>query len=322
MTSWGVVASGSSKRARKIYSMDILKITHNAGFFSCCSKRLEGVVWFFDAYHRLPDIVDSSEQFSLYKSNSTEDLTSLYFKNPSDRIEYIRSIRFYNDAQFLDYADLDFIGLHPFIKKYFSPSDHVLSILSSYEHTYRFDYRRTCAVFYRGNDKVTETSIATYDRFIAQAQQIKDQYPDTVFLVQTDETEFLDAFRLVFSDVVVIGEVPHMHKKNSTIHDELPREDRAAFGANFFAALLVVSKCEYLITHSGNCGLWAVLYRGNNTHVYQWLNNSWQRSKAQRIILSLKKRYKQILKRILKKEPGYLVVTSEESSASDGSRNI
>ena len=38
----------------------MLKITHNAGFFSCCSCRLSETVEFINSNKRLPDNVDSS----------------------------------------------------------------------------------------------------------------------------------------------------------------------------------------------------------------------------------------------------------------------
>ncbi len=288
--------------------MKTLKIIHNAGFFSCHSKRLEGIVWFFNTYRFLPDRVDSSAQFSLYKSHPQDDLTSLYFKDSDGTtIPYDHHISFYNELQFSDYKTLDLVGLKSFIQKYFSPSEQVQSAMSLYEKKYHIEYSHTCGIFYRGNDKSTETSIASYDSFISQARVIQAQHPGINFLVQTDETEFLDAFKKEFPEAISIEEVPHMHKKNSAIHDELNTTERAEFGAHFFAALLMQARCQYLITHSGNCGLWAVLYRGNCTNVYQWLNNSWQRSSAERFFVRLKIGCIKSIKRILKRNTDWIV---------------
>ncbi len=279
--------------------MKILNITHNAGFFSCFSKRLEGIVWFFNTYKTVPDRIDSSEQFALFKANSSDDLTSFYFSNNDQNIKYVRGVHFHNDEQFLDYADLDFEGLKPFVEKYFSPNAHVREIVSKYEEKYAINPSATCAVFYRGNDKSTETIIAPYEAFIAQARKIQEQDPSVVFLVQTDETEFLEAFQIAFPGAVYFEEIPHMRKNISAMHDELPLEKRAEFGADFFAATLVLSKCKYLITHSGNGGLWSVLYRGHSENVYQWLAGSWQRSKLQRFLIRAKIVSKKILKHLL-----------------------
>jgi hypothetical protein len=298
--------------------MNTLKVTHSSGFFSCCSKRLEGIVWAFNTLKVLPDRVDSSDQFSLYKTNQESDLTGFYFAENNSEIAYKRPVDFYNELQFSDYSSLDFQGLLPIVQKYFTPSDHVKSLVLQYEKKYNFDYNNLCGIFYRGNDKGTETSIAAYDSFISQARKIKEQYPDTVFLVQTDETEFLEAFKKEFARVVVIEEIPHMTKRNSAIHDELPQIERREFGASFFAALLILSKAEYLVTHSGNGGMWAVLYRGNCDNVYQWLNNSWKRSTFKNFMIRTFVATKKRIKRLLKKRPGYFLI-SESTSVNEGS---
>ena len=51
----------------------MIKITHNAGFFSCCSVKLTEIVEFINSNKRLPDIVDSSEQFIVYKNDKDKD---------------------------------------------------------------------------------------------------------------------------------------------------------------------------------------------------------------------------------------------------------
>ena len=49
----------------------MIKITHNAGFFSCCSVRLTEIVNFINTnLGQLPYNVDSSEQFIWYRNPS------------------------------------------------------------------------------------------------------------------------------------------------------------------------------------------------------------------------------------------------------------
>ena len=53
-----------------------LIITHNAGFFSCCSVRLHHIVRFINDFKKLPNSVDSSKQFEWYKQNKNDaDIT-------------------------------------------------------------------------------------------------------------------------------------------------------------------------------------------------------------------------------------------------------
>ena len=57
----------------------MIKIDHNAGFFSCCSVKLNMIVDFIHSNKSLPDIVDSSKQFILYKNDKNIDITFDYF---------------------------------------------------------------------------------------------------------------------------------------------------------------------------------------------------------------------------------------------------
>ena len=59
-----------------------LRIRHNGGFFSCCSGRLHHIIKFINLHKKLPNIVDSSEQFKLYKKNNDKkDITFHFFKD-------------------------------------------------------------------------------------------------------------------------------------------------------------------------------------------------------------------------------------------------
>ncbi|MEJ0001575.1 MAG: hypothetical protein WDN09_00065 [bacterium] len=293
--------------------MKILHITHNSGFFSCVSKKLEAIAWFFDTYKRLPDAVDGRTQFALYKAHPVDDLIPLYFRERGTAIEYMHPIRFHTDKQFIDYQDLNFADLAPFVQKYFSPSDHVSDIAASLERTYAVRHDETCAVLYRGNDKSIETRIAPYEAFIARAKEIRTRQPNISFLVQTDEREFLEAFQKEFPSSISFQEIPRISKSNSTVHDELPVPERAEFGANFFAAVLVLAKCRYLITHSGNGGLWCVFYRGSMHGVDQWLDNSWHRSRTRKFFIRIRVECRRKMKRLIKNNPGWSVIDSGPS---------
>lgn len=61
----------------------MIKITHNAGFFSCCSVKLTKIVEYINSNKTLPNDVDSSKQFSWYKNyeNKNKDITFDYFQN-------------------------------------------------------------------------------------------------------------------------------------------------------------------------------------------------------------------------------------------------
>jgi hypothetical protein len=260
--------------------MKILKTIHNAGFFSCCSIRLLDIMVYFNQNSGLPDMVDSTEQFGLYKGYSQQNLIPFYFMEKDDyAIPYSRIVEMTyakEEPQFSDYKQICFTDTQPFIEKYFTPSFNVGDFAYMLGEKYELDYENVCAVFYRGNDKSRETTIASYNVFIDKAKEIKQHNPLVKFLVQPDETEFLIEFCKAFpNDTIWFTETPHMPKKDSCMFFELPQVDRAEYGAKYFGAVLVLAKCKHMIIHSGNGAFWSVLYRGNTNNVHQFLNNKW-----------------------------------------------
>jgi hypothetical protein len=257
-----------------------LTVIHNAGFFSCSSIALMDIMIYFNQNKRLPDIVDRSQQYGNYKSFPMDNIIPFYFREVHTRIAHNFDVSITPhpvDFQFADYKDIFFALLAPFIYKFFTPSEHVRQIVSHYEWKYHIDYENTCAIFYRGNDKNRETTIGGYDEFIQQALAVRAEQPNIKFLVQPDETEFLEYCidKLGNDSIICFEETPHMRKCDSAMFFELPMPERAEYGAKFFAAVLCISRCRHLITHSGNGGFWAVVYRGHGHNVRQFLNDGW-----------------------------------------------
>jgi hypothetical protein len=255
----------------------ILKVTHNAGFFSCSTLRLVAIMMYYNEHGYLPDEVDSTEQWAFYKEYPEQNLVPLFFDTKEDNIPFTapRMITYEpREVSFTDYSKLLLENTSPFVDKYFSPSSTIQKILDGYEMDYGLDYCNLCGIFYRGNDKKRECDIVPYQQFIEKAHEILSINPDVKFLVQPDETEFLEAFTTAFPGKCIwFKETPHMRKKDSAIFYELPLSKRPEHGCYFLAATIALSKCEYLVTHSGNGGMWAVLYRNNYKNVHQFITN-------------------------------------------------
>ena len=115
----------------------IIKITHNAGFFSCCSVKLHSIVNFINLHKKLPDEVDSSEQFKWYKNGNCQkqDVTFDYFEHYKNvkNVNIIHPIKYRHEHQYLNYANLDYKCITPLIKKYFSPSAEINKIINNIE---------------------------------------------------------------------------------------------------------------------------------------------------------------------------------------------
>ncbi len=279
MIKYTIINSAVNSSDQKQPDMSVLKVIHNAGFFSNNTIALMDIIHFFNQNKGLPDEVDRVEQYVNYKYRAGHNLIPDYFKEDDDiDVLFDKSVPMDYDCmsiQFAPYSKLPFKDWKPFIDKYFLPSDHVGFKVDDLQKKYNLDYENLCAVFYRGNDKVKEMSVASYESFIDKAIQVKMNNPNVRFLVQPDETDFLTAFMKVFPDSIYFTETPSIQNKDEAVFMTIPRQRLADYGATFFAALICLSRCKHVITHSGNCGLWTCLYRGDAKNVYQIFEEKW-----------------------------------------------
>lgn len=258
--------------------MAILTTTHNAGFFSNCTIRLRDIINYVNIYKSEPDSVDSSAQWAWYK-NEDIDLTSLYFKDNDIDIpthEYaIELPHGEKDWQYEDYRNLPIIDWRPFVLKYYSVSEYVQMIIRKMIYKYNIEFINSCCVFFRGNDKVTETKIADYDKFIDKAKEI-DSKSKVIFYVIPDECEFAKIFKEQFPNSIILEETPCIPSaSNSNVFSSIDKKDRPYHGANYLASVYLTSHMKYIITHSGNGAMWQVLFRGNSKNIHQFYNNDW-----------------------------------------------
>lgn len=256
--------------------MSIVRTTHNAGFFSNCSIRLENIVKFINSNNCLPEVVDSSKSYSLYKNKGDGDITFNYFEQYDNKedfdVSHIAS-HGHND-QFKQYTTINYAVL-PLINKYFSPAKNILDIIETMETKYEIDYENICVLFYRGNDKYMETRLCEYDEYIRYADEVLKKNPKTQFLIQTDETEFLEFIQDKYPNSFYFkDEIRHMKKCKSTV-DKVMRDKNSEFSKYYLAITIIMSKCKYIVCGSGNCSIWIIYYRGHAQNVYQNLKGKW-----------------------------------------------
>lgn len=271
---------------------DILCLSHNAGFFSCCTIALCDIMSYFNMHHKLPDVVDRSFQFSFYKAVASDNLIPLFFNEDKEfnlsSLGFLKTVsggetHYSNgrvdithenvEAQYSDYKKLLLHQILPFVSAYFAPSDEILTRVTALKEKYNIDYANTCAVLYRGNDKVKEYPRATYDEFSIMAQEYHHSHR---FFVLPDENEFWDYFNSDYDNSFKLDETPNINKDLDTANFyQIEQSKRADYAAWFLAAIIVASKCDKLITHSGNVSMWCVLYRGKTDGVHQWQNGKW-----------------------------------------------
>lgn len=251
------------------------------GFFSCCTIKLAYIVLYVKFFLKFPDYVDSSQLFLLYKGEDKErDITYNYFENYNN-INEIINIKtpineIFENSQYNIYSLLDCNSISPVIKKYFSPSKSILKIIEDIEKKYNIDYNNICVLFYRGNDKNRETLICNYDEYLIYANKILDINPNILFLIQSDETEFIKFIseRFPNNSFYFNDEIRHISKCDSTV-DIIMRDKNSIFSKYYLAITIIMSRCKYIICGTGNCSFWIILYRGNSNNVYQNFNNKW-----------------------------------------------
>jgi len=263
-------------------NIEYVKSTHNAGFFSCCSMRLDEIIKFFNKYKLLPIKVDSSIQFEWYKNNNVcEDITFDYFefyKNIKMYPIYENNIKYNGEFdQYTDYKNIDYKTICPFVQKYFTPSNEINQTIIFLENKYKItNYENICVLFYRGNDKITETNLSPYSDFIEKANIIYNNNKNIKFLIQSDESEFIETIISNFplNSFYIKDEIRHMKKENTSVDIKF-KKSNYIFSKYYLAITIIMSKCNYIVCGSGNCSIWIMLFRGNANNVYQFLTDKW-----------------------------------------------
>jgi hypothetical protein len=253
----------------------MIRVTHNCGFFSCLSVKLHHILDYFNKEKKLPEIVDSSEQFIIYKPHNSlsHDITYHLFKrveNEESNINYANSILYDWDNQFKEYKNLNIDELSPFISNYFSPSDKILDVIDYLINKYSIEPEKICAVYYRGTDKFQETPIDDYEIYINKMKEVTG----LTYLVQSDDQLFIDKVLDSFNNIIIIKEDITSYKKIG-VHNEYNGNINYLMIHYFLATILIMAKCNYFICSSSNCSVWTVYYRGNSQNVIQNLNKKW-----------------------------------------------
>lgn len=263
-----------------IVEKSLLFHSNGGGFFSNCNIMLSNIVSYFNSIYELPCEIITRNMYHIYKSHSEDDIYHLCFKTTNEIIKYEKHITFNNSGhenQFSDYKKLNLNDISPFIKKYFFPTEIIINNITKLLDKYRINTNvdNLCGVFYRGNDKVKETQPPSYEDFILKAKEIKNQNSETIFVVQTDETEFLELFLNEFPDSIHFNELKTISKSLNTNVSRLLRDnEKNQHVIDFVSVIIIFSRFKYLITTSGNCEIFITLYRNNTENLFQYLKKN------------------------------------------------
>jgi len=268
-TAWELVVNRSGK----------LIVDHTAGFFSTCSVLLDNIIQYFNKYKKLPKSIDTSSLFNKYKNNPNTNTVKTYFNTNNELdIKYTKEILYTHRKQFENYKDIDYKSILPFIKKYFNPSDKVKDILCNLKKKYKENINNNiCSVYYRGNDKVGETKIASYDDIKNKALELQKTNPSIRFFIESDEKEFIDEMLKTFPNLFYFkDDIIDTDKSYTSIN--LVKDDKEKifeFSKKFLAIVLFMSESKQIICSTGNVSIWIMLFRGHANNTHQYLNGKW-----------------------------------------------
>ncbi len=256
-------------------------MNHTYGFFSFCSRLLEEILIYFNKHKILPEGIDTKDNLTWYKPTYMmhDDIFNHYFSsNPELNIAYNHPVKFSNDDQYINFKTLNFTDLLPFIDRYFLRSEQILGYVFEIEYIYKLtNYENMCCIFYRGNDKSIEMDLGSYDDFVMQGKAVQSHNQNTIFLIQSDETQFSQRMTYEFPNHIVLQDyIRHIPKCGSQVDKlDLGRNNTFQFSKYYVAITQIMSKCKTVICNSGNCALWIAFFRGHANGMHQYLNGTW-----------------------------------------------
>ena len=250
--------------------MNDLYCMWNCGFYSNQTQAFLSTLILL-SHGILPDKIDYSMGFKRFKSDPERDIFPDFYRiNPDQEVTPKNIIL--PDENRKQFEIYDFEYYNQVVKRFFNPSGVVTDRWQMLTEKYDIDPEKTVSVLYRGTDKGTEVRLASPEDYLDVVKQILDQTPANRVLVQTDQTQVLDYFKSELGNMVVsFSETPSTSGNNSMIDTmEKDKRDMTDWMQWFDAALRCVAECAYVVNHTGNCGLWMNLYRGNVDNVFQF----------------------------------------------------
>ena len=236
----------------KFTKPSVIRVSHDHGFFSCCSVILRLVIKHIKETNAMPLNIDISNSFTEYKNCLINDSLSEWFQYcPKKKLKMFQSLDFLEN----DVYDFDPSFFEPIVSKFFEPNKIVQSIVKSLKQKYSINDSNTVAFYYRGTDKKTEISLPDKKIFYKWMNYFASQ--GYTLLVQSDEHTFTYYARKKFPESVVV--IDELKSRNSEKHD----------AKILLATVVIMSKCEYLFMNTSNVSLWTLLYRQNNNNVFQ-----------------------------------------------------
>jgi len=243
--------------------------THESGFYSCINC-LRISLYKLISTGTVPEKISLEDTLNWYKNHHKQDFYPMLYSTDLSKVSELNTD--FNFEIFcptaLRHDGLDLKNFTHIENVYFNPSEGVKVMVDLLETKYSIDPSKTIAVLHRGNDKWKETKLSPIEEWIAVIES-KYQEGDKIF-IQTDEETAKNRFIKHFGDrCFSMEEMIFGNSVNSNIR---PSDNKEQWAVHFESVMRIISKCKYIINHSGNCAMIPIIYRGNLKGDIQFFN--------------------------------------------------
>jgi hypothetical protein len=245
---------------------------HNAGFFSNCSVTFWAIEELLNQ-GIVPEVINFSRSFDNYRDEGQEgiDLYSSYFcLDYTQDINHLISSRIKIQNHHGIYKNYNFADYNPLMARYFKPNQSILEIEHNIVQNYDIDYSKTIVVFYRGTDKGYEAKLIDPKYYLKEAEKILNRNPDFKILIQTDQKQVRDLLSNYFQKNCFFLEEMPVTSGKTALHLQDLNISKFEFGQRILAVTYLMSKCKFIINHTGNMASWLCLFRGNANNMFQF----------------------------------------------------
>ena len=266
----GVTRMDSSEYWRVDTQKNQLDLIAESGFFSNCTLTLQALTEFYPSENYFT-VNWPAQNLWRDKSQGGKNLFELYF-HPNHTVNTRDLAKVSAPHQSLIYEDMNFEKLNPYILNYFLPSDIVRTKQEEFVRKYKIEYESTIGLCYRGTDKWLEVAQIQPEFYVHEVERLLAKHSDLRVLVQTDQQQIRDRFMKALGErAFFLTELP-VSSSPTPVHYMSESErgiSNFEWGTRVLAAVNILAKCGYTITHTGSIGLWTYLLRGTSKNACQ-----------------------------------------------------
>lgn len=261
----------------EIHNEKILYNKWNHGFYSNTFQTFISIIQLLNQ-GIIPDKIDFSKGFCGFKRDKNKNIYPKFYKLNLEQLDLpLNKNLFIPNANKIKDESLNFYNFTEYskiINRFFYPNLEVLSIHNKLIQKYNINFEKTICVFIRGTDKYHECTIPQYDDILFCLKKLIEKEEGLKVLIQTDQKQLKDFIINNIDNKICFFFEEVIMTETKTATWRIISEDLSynpTYMAQLFDAVIrICSKCKYVINHTGNCGTFLNLYRGNLENIYQY----------------------------------------------------